>query len=146
MRVYLRTFGCRANHYDSEAVRAMIERAGHHLTSEVGDADVAVFNSCAVTAEAEADVRSAVRRAARAQPGLRSVIMGCATGLATRRGDASLRSLPTVERLVDGADMTALAAALDSPVRREMRADFAGFPRYRGRVTHYAMTTQVLRP
>src|SRR5690242_21597196 len=72
MRVYLRTFGCRANHYDSEAARAMIERAGHHLTSDVGDADVAVFNSCAVTAEAEADVRSAVRRAARARPGLRS--------------------------------------------------------------------------
>jgi uncharacterized protein (TIGR02118 family) len=39
----------------------------------------------------------------------------------------------------------ALAAALDSPVRREMRADFASFPSYRGGVTHYAMTTQVLR-
>ena len=39
----------------------------------------------------------------------------------------------------------ALAAALDSPVRREMRADFASFPPYRGRVTHYAMTTRVLQ-
>ena len=38
-------------------------------------------------------------------------------------------------------DAAALAAALDSPVRREMRADFAQFPAYRGRVTHYAMTT-----
>jgi uncharacterized protein (TIGR02118 family) len=38
----------------------------------------------------------------------------------------------------------ALAAALDSPVRREMRADFAQFPTYRGRVTHYAMNTRVL--
>ena len=38
----------------------------------------------------------------------------------------------------------ALAAALDSPVRREMRADFAQFPPYRGRVTHFAMTTKVL--
>lgn len=116
MRVYLRTFGCRANQYDSEAARAMIERAGHCLTSDVAEADVAVFNSCAVTTEAEADLRSAVRRAARSRPGLRSVIMGCATGLATRRGDtASLRSLPTIEHLVDGADMTALAAALDLP-------------------------------
>ena len=38
----------------------------------------------------------------------------------------------------------ALAAALDSPLRREMRADFARFPSYRGQVTHYAMTTEVL--
>jgi len=41
-------------------------------------------------------------------------------------------------------DATALGAALDSPVRREMRADFAAFPPYRGRVTHYAMTTELL--
>jgi len=115
MRVYLRTFGCRANHYDSETARAMIERAGHGIVSDVREADVAVFNSCAVTAEAEADLRSAVRRAARSRPELRSVVMGCATGLAARRDDSSLRSLPTVEHLVDGADMDALATALDLP-------------------------------
>jgi uncharacterized protein (TIGR02118 family) len=38
----------------------------------------------------------------------------------------------------------ALEAALASPVRTEMRADFASFPSYRGGVTHYAMTTQPL--
>src|SRR5205823_2314840 len=85
MHVYLRTFGCRANHYDSQTARAMIERAGHGIVSDVREADVAVFNSCAVTAEAEADLRAAVRRAARSQPRLRSVIMGCATGFAAQR-------------------------------------------------------------
>jgi threonylcarbamoyladenosine tRNA methylthiotransferase MtaB len=115
MRVYLRTFGCRANHYDSETARAMIERAGHRIVSDAREADVAVFNSCAVTAEAEADLRSAVRRAARSHPELRSVVMGCATGLAARRDDSSLRSLPTVEHLVDGADLDALATALNLP-------------------------------
>src|SRR5690348_14481561 len=115
MRVFLRTFGCRANHYDSETARAMIERAGHGVVSDVREADVAIFNSCAVTAEAEADLRSAVRRAARSRPELRSVVMGCATGLAARRNDSSLRSLPTVEHLVEGADMAALAAALELP-------------------------------
>src|SRR5690242_20008226 len=100
MRVYLRTFGCRANHYDSETARAMIQQAGHVIVNDAREADVAVFNSCAVTAEAEADLRNAVRRAARSHPELRSVIMGCATGLAARRADSSLRSLPTVEHLV----------------------------------------------
>ena len=113
MRVYLRTFGCRANHYDSETARAMIERAGHEIVSTAAQADVAVFNSCAVTSEAEADLRHAVRRAARERPGLRSVIMGCASGLAEDRGVSTLRALPGVEHLVSGADMPALAAALD---------------------------------
>lgn len=116
MRVFLTTFGCRANHYDTEVARAMIERAGHQIVADADEADVALFNSCAVTAEAEADLRSAVRRAARAQPAIRSVIMGCATGLAEHRGDASLRTLPNVEQLVAAADMPALAAALDLPL------------------------------
>jgi uncharacterized protein (TIGR02118 family) len=39
----------------------------------------------------------------------------------------------------------ALTAALNSPVRKEMRADFKAFPAYAGKITHYPMATQVLR-
>ena len=38
----------------------------------------------------------------------------------------------------------ALTAALGSPVRAEMRADYAKLPAFSGRVTHYAMSTRVL--
>ena len=115
LRVFLQTFGCRANHYDTETARAMIESAGHLVVANAADADVAVFNSCAVTREAEADLRAAVRRAARARPEIRSLIMGCATGFAAHRGDGALGTLPGVEALVPGADMEALARALDLP-------------------------------
>ncbi|HJR66218.1 MAG TPA: MiaB/RimO family radical SAM methylthiotransferase [Gemmatimonadaceae bacterium] len=111
MRVYLRTFGCRANQYDTEAVREMIGAAGHTIVASARDADVAVFNSCAVTAAAEADLRQGVRRAARENRALRSVVMGCAAAL--DRG--TIRSLPTVSHTVQGADLAALAAALDLP-------------------------------
>jgi hypothetical protein len=40
----------------------------------------------------------------------------------------------------------ALAAALNSPVRHEMRADFKSFPRFTGPNNHFAMMTQVVRP
>ncbi|HKN66091.1 MAG TPA: MiaB/RimO family radical SAM methylthiotransferase [Gemmatimonadaceae bacterium] len=115
MRVFIQTFGCRANHYDSEMARAMLERSGHVIVGDAAEADVALFNSCAVTREAEADLRAAVRRASRAQPHIRSVIMGCAAGLAAERGDASLAALPSVEEIVPGADAQALARALDLP-------------------------------
>jgi threonylcarbamoyladenosine tRNA methylthiotransferase MtaB len=114
MNVFLRTFGCRANHYDSETARAMIESAGHRVVTRASEADVAVFNSCAVTSDAEADLRKAVRRAARERPQLRSVVMGCASS-PTSRGSSGIRSLPTVEHLVAGADMEALADALRLP-------------------------------
>lgn len=123
MRVYLRTFGCRANQYDTEAVRAMVEAAGHFVVDDPADADLAVFNSCAVTAEAEADLRKAVRRAARGHGTLRSVIMGCASALPRpERGPTSLRELPTVQHVVPGADFAMLAAALDLPLDVGVRA------------------------
>jgi len=107
-RVYLRTFGCRANQYDSEAVRAMIESAGGEIVATPDAADAAVFNSCAVTAAAEADLRQSVRRAARRRPTLQTIVMGCAAA----RDDGTIAALPTVDRVVGGADIVAVAAAL----------------------------------
>jgi threonylcarbamoyladenosine tRNA methylthiotransferase MtaB len=116
VKVYLRTFGCRANQYDTEAVRTMLEDSGHSIVTAVGDADVALFNSCAVTSDAEAELRKLVRRAAREQPALRSVVMGCAAALDDNRPVAlQLRSLPSVEHVVAGADLGAIAVALDLP-------------------------------
>lgn len=113
MKVYLRTFGCRANHYDTEAVRAMVEANGGVVVASVADADVAVFNSCAVTTQAEAELRKAVRRSARERPGLRSVVMGCAAALDDARpASTRIASVPSVEDVVGGADLDAVARAL----------------------------------
>ena len=116
MRVHLRTFGCRANQYDTEAARAMLEAAGATVVDAAADADVAVFNSCAVTSEAEADLRKAVRRAARERPGLRSIVTGCAAALPRATNDpGDPAALPGVTAVVPGADLVALARALDLP-------------------------------
>jgi threonylcarbamoyladenosine tRNA methylthiotransferase MtaB len=116
VKVFLRTFGCRANHYDTEAVRAMLDASGHSIVSTAAEADVAVFNSCAVTTDAEAELRKAVRAAAKARPELRSVVMGCAAALDADRPTAlSARALPTVSHVVGGADLTAIADALELP-------------------------------
>lgn len=110
MKVHLRTFGCRANQYDTERVRAMLVHGGHEVVDDVTDADLAVFNSCAVTSEAERDLRRAVRRAAARNPRVRSAVMGCASALPASQ--AAIRGLPTVEHVVAGADVDALAEIL----------------------------------
>ena len=115
MKIYLRTFGCRANHYDSESVQAMAVAGGHTMVASPADADVAIFNSCAVTADAEADLRQAVRKAARTRPSLRSIVMGCAAGRPLRDGDRDLRTLPTVEHVLPGAELDELARVLEMP-------------------------------
>lgn len=108
MRAYLRTFGCRANQYDTEAARAMIEAAGGVIVDSPRDADVAIFNSCAVTAAAEADLRQAVRRTAKENARVRSVVTGCASA----RDGGVIAALPGVSDVIAGADLDALAMAL----------------------------------
>ncbi|HYN83540.1 MAG TPA: MiaB/RimO family radical SAM methylthiotransferase [Gemmatimonadaceae bacterium] len=113
MRFLLRTYGCRANQYDSEAVRAMLLSAGAGEVDDAEDADIAIFNSCSVTAAAEAELRKGVRRAARSNPSLRTVVMGCAPGLSIRdERIAPLRTLPTVSDTVAGANLNMIAATL----------------------------------
>jgi threonylcarbamoyladenosine tRNA methylthiotransferase MtaB len=104
VKAWIRTFGCRANQYDSEAVRAMIEASGGTVVGEASEADVAIFNSCAVTSEAEADLRASVRRTA-----LPSIVMGCAAA----RDDGTIAALPGVRAVVAAADLEALAHSLD---------------------------------
>jgi threonylcarbamoyladenosine tRNA methylthiotransferase MtaB len=73
VNVYLETFGCKANQADTEAVRSLVLTAGHTIVSTPSDADLAVVNSCTVTAQADADVRQAVRRLS----SVRTIMMGC---------------------------------------------------------------------
>ncbi len=117
MKLYLRTFGCRANQYDTEAVRAMALASGAEIVDAPDLADVALFNSCAVTAEAEADLRQQVRRAARVNPRLRSVVMGCAAALPQHGRASAILDLPSVTHAIAGADLDAVSRALELEVR-----------------------------
>lgn len=116
MKVLLKTYGCRANQYDTEAVRAMLSEAGVEEASDPRDADVAIFNSCTVTSAAEADLRSDVRSASRANPGLRTIVMGCAAAVPGRdEAVAPLVTLPGVDSVLGGADLDGIASALGLP-------------------------------
>jgi threonylcarbamoyladenosine tRNA methylthiotransferase MtaB len=109
VKAYLRTFGCRANQYDTEAVRAMILASGGEIVDTLELADVAVLNSCAVTADAEADLRRAVRGVAADRQGLPVIVMGCASA----RDDGRIAALPGVQHVIAGADLPSIAMALD---------------------------------
>ncbi|MDX2095932.1 MAG: tRNA (N(6)-L-threonylcarbamoyladenosine(37)-C(2))-methylthiotransferase MtaB [Alphaproteobacteria bacterium] len=70
MSIEIVTFGCRLNTYESEVMKRHASAAG--LT------DTLIFNTCAVTAQAEKQARQAIRKARRAHPHKRIVVTGCA--------------------------------------------------------------------
>ena len=44
----VRTFGCQMNVHDSERLSGMLERAGYVAAEQETEADLVVFNTCAV--------------------------------------------------------------------------------------------------
>ena len=85
MNATVTTFGCRLNLAEGEAIRAML-----------GQRDIAVVNTCAVTADAVAGGRKAIRRAARLRPDRPIVATGCAAQI-----DApAFAAMPEVARVL----------------------------------------------
>jgi len=103
------TFGCRLNIAESETMRGLAARAGF--------ADALIVNTCAVTGEAEAQARQAIRRAAREAPGRPILVTGCAAQIAPD----SWASLPGVVRVIgNGAKLNPAAwVAPVGEIRRE---------------------------
>ncbi len=63
------TFGCRLNAYESEIMRSFVDESQD---------DILVFNTCAVTKEAERQAKQAIRKARRENPHVKIVVTGCA--------------------------------------------------------------------
>ena len=78
--VALQSLGCRVNRADLDATAAELIRAGIPLV-EPNEADVVVINTCAVTGEAEAKCRQAVRRALSLKQAPWVVVSGCSARL-----------------------------------------------------------------
>jgi threonylcarbamoyladenosine tRNA methylthiotransferase MtaB len=86
------TFGCRLNAFESEVMR------GHARAA--GIADAVIFNTCAVTAEAESKTRQAIRRARRERPNARIIVTGCAAQI----DPARFAAMPEIDRVIGNAE------------------------------------------
>lgn len=86
------TFGCRLNIVEGEAIRRQAEAAGI--------ADMAIVNSCAVTAEATRQARQTIRRLRRERPDRPVIVTGCAAQIEPER----FAQMPETARIIGNAE------------------------------------------
>jgi threonylcarbamoyladenosine tRNA methylthiotransferase MtaB len=82
------TFGCRLNTYESEVMRGHAKAAGLD--------DVIIFNTCAVTKEAERQARQAIRRAKKNNPDAKIIVTGCSAQISPEM----YAEMPEVDRII----------------------------------------------
>src|SRR5512143_816155 len=107
MKVFLDSVGCRLNQSEIEAYARQFRRAGHELVATPEEADLAVINTCDVTAQAASDSRQKIRQAARL--GSKQIAV---TGCWSTLNPQVAASLPVVGRVVPNLEKDHLVADL----------------------------------
>src|SRR5882672_2810886 len=97
-KLFLRTFGCQMNEYDSQRIADLLRDAeGLETTEHADEADVIVFNTCSVREKAQEKVFAdlgRVKHLKRANPHLMIAVGGC---VASQEGGAIVERAPYVD-------------------------------------------------
>ena len=76
----IKTFGCRLNIWESQVISDHASKNGH--------GDLIIFNTCAVTSEAERQARQAIRSAKKKRPDAKILVTGCAAQVDAQKWNA----------------------------------------------------------
>ncbi len=96
-KVYIQTYGCQMNQYDSERIAQVMSRAGYVQTDRIDAADVILLNSCTVRDKAEQKVYSALGGWKEFKDAREGVIMGVGGCVAQQEGENLLKRVPHLD-------------------------------------------------
>jgi tRNA-2-methylthio-N6-dimethylallyladenosine synthase len=78
-KIFLETYGCQMNEYDSELVKAILKKENYEFVPKEGDADIVMLNTCAIRENAHRKVYGRVHNIRHARKGKPVMvgILGC---------------------------------------------------------------------
>jgi len=95
-RVFIRTFGCQMNEYDSDKMADVLRAAeGYEPTNDVEQADLVLFNTCSVREKAAEKVFSDLGRVKHLKK--KGVLIGVGGCVASQEGAAIIERAPYVD-------------------------------------------------
>lgn len=97
-KLFIRTFGCQMNEYDSDKmIDVLNEDVGIELTQTAEDADIILFNTCSVREKAQEKVFSDLGRVRQLKNQRPDLIIGVGGCVASQEGEAIIRRAPYVD-------------------------------------------------
>jgi tRNA-2-methylthio-N6-dimethylallyladenosine synthase len=95
-KVFIRTFGCQMNEYDSDKMADVLRAAeGYEATNDPEQADLILFNTCSVREKAQEKVFSDLGRVKHLKK--KGVLIGVGGCVASQEGDAIVQRAPYVD-------------------------------------------------
>src|SRR6478752_2734653 len=115
-KVFVKSYGCQMNVYDSERMTEALAQQGYAQTASIEDADLVVLNTCHIREKAAEKVYSELGRVrelkeAAAGEG-RNVMIAVAGCVAQAEGEEIIRRAPAVDLVVGSQNYHRLPALL----------------------------------
>ena len=112
-KLYLRTFGCQMNEYDSSRMVDLLAQAeGTTLTDDPAEADIVLFNTCSVREKAQEKVFSDLGRIKALKRDKPDLIIGVGGCVASQEGAAIVSRAPYVDVVFGPQTLHRLAAMI----------------------------------
>src|ERR1700747_2774254 len=103
-RLYVKSFGCQMNVYDSQRMADTLAPAGYVETGSADDADLVILNTCHIREKAAEKVYSELARIRRLKDAAaaegRQVMVAVAGCVAQAEGEEIIRRAPSVDLVV----------------------------------------------
>jgi tRNA-2-methylthio-N6-dimethylallyladenosine synthase len=112
-KLYIQTYGCQMNQYDSERIAQVMSRAGYVQTDRADAADVILLNSCTVRDKAEQKVYSALGSWKEFKDAREGVILGVGGCVAQQEGENLLKRVPHLDLVFGTHNIHKLPAMVD---------------------------------
>jgi hypothetical protein len=96
-RVYIRTFGCQMNEYDSDRMADALAAGGYERCERPEDADLILFNTCSVREKAQEKVFADLGRVKHLKRARPEIVIGVGGCVASQEGGAIVARAPYVD-------------------------------------------------
>jgi tRNA-2-methylthio-N6-dimethylallyladenosine synthase len=96
-KLFIHTYGCQMNQFDSERIAQVMGRGGYVQTDCIGDADLILLNTCSVREKSEQKVYSLLGRWKELKQQRDDVIIGVGGCVAQQEGERLLKKVPHLD-------------------------------------------------
>ena len=96
-RLYIQTYGCQMNQYDSDRILRVLGQMDYSATDSAEEADLILLNTCSVRDKAEQKVYSALGRWRELKEKRKDLIIGVGGCVAQQEGEDLLRRVPHLD-------------------------------------------------
>ena len=128
-KLYIKTFGCQMNEYDSEKMADVLrESHGYELTDAAEDADLLLVNTCSIREKAQEKVFSELGRWRAIKERRDGVMIGVGGCVASQEGDGITRRAPFVDVVFGPQTLHRLPQLIEDADNRRSSVVDVSFP------------------